>query len=164
MKFKILTLFIIIFIIFYSCKKDKSLKNDIQNNNLEGSWQIVYMEDSVLYLGYPVLADMGFACNLFINDKGLIIVNDGDSQDKIAEWQITDISGTNINVGDITIELKMKKPEKLKYTYKYAVTLVEYYNNLYVFTPIVSDNSFVFFNNKNLGAGLPGSYVFYKSN
>ncbi len=163
--FSFLILFIVL--LLFSCKKNDTVKNAIKDNELNDTWCMSFMDDGHLYLDSIVLSNQGFECNISISEEGSITVYDGTTQDKkVAEWEITEISGTFIQE-DLNFTLMMTWPDKYKNTYQYLVTNHPYSNAEYVklcvFTPVKNENKFVFFNNKNLGSGLIGSYCFRRS-
>lgn len=160
-----LLILIIGFFLFCACEKDTSLGTDMVDNQLCGSWQLEYMDDSLVFINSAVIFEMGFMCNFTISDNGFLKVYEGYNHDfELAEWKIIEIAGSDVFSGSITMEVKMRKPDKLKYTYKYSITCFENDQSIYLFKPLVNDNeSFVFFNFKNLGNGLPGNFAFHRT-
>jgi len=156
---------IILALLVFSCKKDDTFKSAIYDNNLSGSWGISFMDDGHLFLDSIVLVEQGFGCNLVISREGEITVYSDNTQDtKVAEWEITEMLGSVSGGDSLSLGLKMKWPDKYKYIYFYKVSTFQKndyeYINLYTFTPVKTDTKFVFFNNKNLGTGLTGSFCF----
>jgi hypothetical protein len=165
--YRLLFFLTIICMLSPSCKKQRIIRDVIEQHALAGDYQLIFFEGGLPEYNQDsfMLASEGMMCNLNIESEGNIICYTGDSHEtKAAEWEITETE-TNVNYPEVChIYVRMHWPVKMHENFEYFISPnSKSVHTTHVFDAVNFDESSIFFNNKITPYGWHGVFHFRKT-